>query len=163
MIYLIFIAITILSYSVQQSLKSKFQKYSRIPIGGGMRGQDVARRMLSDNRIAGVQVTSTRGTLTDFYNPSNLTVNLSEGVYEANSVAAAAVAAAAQYLHIVDEIGFCHNSFLIGSACCCNVVAKLRIFCDITASPTPATAGRQQLLSQTTQIVAKITSGRGKI
>lgn len=93
MIYLIFIAITILSYSVQQSLKSKFQKYSRIPIGGGLRGQDVARRMLSDNRIAGVQVTSTRGTLTDFYNPSNLTVNLSEGVYEANSVAAAAVAA----------------------------------------------------------------------
>jgi hypothetical protein len=51
--------------------------------------------------------------------------------------AAAAVAAAAQYLHIVDEIGFCHNSFLIGSACCCNAVAKLRIFCDITASPTP--------------------------
>ena len=36
---------------------------------------------------------STRGRLTDNYNPAKKTVNLSEGVYDGNSVAAAAVAA----------------------------------------------------------------------
>lgn len=93
MIYIIFIGIALLSYVVQESLRSKFQRYSRVPLGGAMRGQDVARKMLADSRITDVQVTSTRGTLTDFYNPANHTVNLSDGVYATNSVAAAAVAA----------------------------------------------------------------------
>lgn len=49
--------------------------------------------MLHDNGIYDVQVTHVRGQLTDHYNPVNKTVNLSEGVYESNSVMAAAVAA----------------------------------------------------------------------
>ena len=49
--------------------------------------------MLRDNGIYDVQVVSTSGMLTDHYNPATKTVNLSEGVYNSNSVAAAAVAA----------------------------------------------------------------------
>ena len=49
--------------------------------------------MLRDNGIYDVKVVSTRGHLTDHYNPSTRTVNLSESVYGSNSVAAAAVAA----------------------------------------------------------------------
>ncbi len=48
---------------------------------------------LRDNGITDVQVTHTPGRLTDHYNPTNKTVNLSEGVYESNSIMAAAVAA----------------------------------------------------------------------
>lgn len=59
----------------------------------GMTGRDVAIKMLQDNGIYDVQVTSTQGMLTDHYNPANKTVNLSEGVYASNSVMAAAVAA----------------------------------------------------------------------
>lgn len=59
----------------------------------GMTGRDVAIKMLQDNGIYDVQVTSTQGVLTDHYNPANKTVNLSEGVYASNSVMAAAVAA----------------------------------------------------------------------
>ena len=59
----------------------------------GMTGRDVAIKMLQDNGIYDVKVTSTPGMLTDHYNPANKTVNLSEGVYGSNSVAAAAVAA----------------------------------------------------------------------
>ncbi|GAK37611.1 hypothetical protein JCM15093_2874 [Bacteroides graminisolvens DSM 19988 = JCM 15093] len=58
-----------------------------------MTGRDVAIKMLQDNGIYDVQVTSTQGMLTDHYNPANKTVNLSEGVYASNSVMAAAVAA----------------------------------------------------------------------
>jgi len=88
---LIFIALA--GFIVQQMLKSKFNKYSRIPLDSGMTGRDVAEKMLHDNGIYDVKVISTAGMLTDHYNPANKTVNLSEGVYASNSVAAAAVAA----------------------------------------------------------------------
>lgn len=78
---------------VSQVLQSKFKKYSRIPVDSGMTGRDVAEKMLHDNGIYDVKVVSTSGMLTDHYNPANKTVNLSEGVYASNSVAAAAVAA----------------------------------------------------------------------
>ena len=58
-----------------------------------MTGRDIAIKMLHDNGIYDVTVTSTPGQLTDHYNPTNKTVNLSEGVYNSTSIAAAAVAA----------------------------------------------------------------------
>ncbi|MDR2956309.1 MAG: zinc metallopeptidase [Prevotella sp.] len=78
---------------VSQVLQSKFKKYSTIPLDSGMTGRDVALKMLHDNNIYDVKVISTPGMLTDHYNPQNKTVNLSEGVFASNSVAAAAVAA----------------------------------------------------------------------
>lgn len=87
----IFLGIALVSYMIQANLKSKFDKFSKIPIG--MTGRDVAIKMLHDNGIYDVKVTSTPGMLTDHYNPVNKTVNLSEGVYNSASVAAAAVAA----------------------------------------------------------------------
>ena len=88
---ILFVGIAILSYIVQANLKSKFEKYSKMPIG--MTGHDVAVKMLHDNGIYDVKVTSTPGTLTDHYNPATKTVNLSQGVYNSASIAAAAVAA----------------------------------------------------------------------
>lgn len=93
MIYLIFGLVALFSFLAQQSLKSKFERYSRIPTDNGLTGRQVAEKMLRDNGIYDVIVTSTPGMLTDHYNPSNRTVNLSEGVFESNSIAAAAVAA----------------------------------------------------------------------
>ena len=90
---ILFIGIAVLSYLVQANLQSKFKKYSKMPLGNGMTGRDVAIKMLHDNGIYDVTVTSTPGTLTDHYNPASKTVNLSEGVYMSSSVAAAAVAA----------------------------------------------------------------------
>ena len=87
----LFLGIAILSYIVQANLKRKFEQYSKMPIG--MTGRDIAIKMLHDNGIYDVKVTSTPGMLTDHYNPVTKTVNLSEGVYHSASVAAAAVAA----------------------------------------------------------------------
>ena len=91
--WIIFIGVAVLSWLVQLNLQNKFKKYSRIPTDNGMTGADVARKMLHDNGIFDVQVTSTPGHLTDHYNPMNKTVNLSESVYNSNSIMAAAVAA----------------------------------------------------------------------
>ena len=92
-IWIIFIGIALLSYIVQANLNSKFKKYSKIPVGGGMTGRDVAEKMLRDNGIYDVKVTCVEGHLTDHYNPADHTVNLSRDVYSSCSVAAAAVAA----------------------------------------------------------------------
>ena len=93
MYWIIIIGIAAASWFVQWNLKRKFEKYSKMPLGNGMSGKDVAELMLRENGISDVQVRATNGMLTDHYNPANKTINLSENVYSTCSVAAAAVAA----------------------------------------------------------------------
>jgi len=83
----------LLSWLIGMQLKSKFRKYSSVPINYNLTGREVAEKMLRDNGIMDVKVISTPGQLTDHYNPVNKTVNLSEGVYNSSNVAAAAVSA----------------------------------------------------------------------
>lgn len=91
--YIIGILFAVVGMIVSGVLKRKFKKYSEIAVKGGLTGKDIAERMLRENGIMDVQVISVAGQLTDHYNPANKTVNLSEGVYNSNSIAAAAVAA----------------------------------------------------------------------
>ena len=93
MYLLLFGGIALISFLVQQNLQSKFKKYAKVPLSGGMTGREVAEKMLHDHGIYNVKVVSTPGQLTDHYNPTTHTVNLSEAVYNERSVAAAAVAA----------------------------------------------------------------------
>jgi Zn-dependent membrane protease YugP len=74
-------------------LKSKFNKYSKIPLDNGMSGREVAERMLRDNGITDVRIGSVEGQLTDHYNPADKTINLSPEVYNGRSISSAAVAA----------------------------------------------------------------------
>lgn len=87
------ILIMVLSLIVQQTLQSRFNKYSQVPTANGMTGAEVAEKMLRDHGIYDVKVVPARGMLTDHFNPQTKTVALSEGVYGSRSVAAAAVAA----------------------------------------------------------------------
>jgi Zn-dependent membrane protease YugP len=92
-IYILFFGIMILSWIVSAVMKSRFKKYSRIPVDNGMSGKEIAERMLHDHGIYDVTVESVQGQLTDHYNPDKKTINLSQEVYSARSIAAAAVAA----------------------------------------------------------------------
>ena len=92
-IWVIMIIVMVLSYIIQLTLNSKFDKYSRIPGPHGLTGADVARLMLRQNGINDVTVQSVAGKLTDHFNPQDMTINLTEGVYNSTSVAACAVAA----------------------------------------------------------------------
>lgn len=83
--------VMVASAIVQATLESKFTKYSKVPLN--LTGAQVAEKMLRDNGITDVQVTHIGGHLTDHYNPATKTINLSDGVFASNSVAAAAVAA----------------------------------------------------------------------
>ena len=90
LVSLLFIGISLI---VSMILKGKFSKYSKIPLANGMSGKEVAEKMLRDNGIFDVKVTTSQGFLSDHYNPSNKTVNLSSEVYEGTSISSAAVAA----------------------------------------------------------------------
>ena len=92
-IWIIMLIVMVLSLIVQMTLQSRFNKYSKVGLPNGMTGAEVATKMLHDHGIYNVKVVSTRGMLTDHFNPQTMTVALSEGVYASRSVAAAAVAA----------------------------------------------------------------------
>ena len=113
-IWIIFIGFMILSWVISLRLKSKFKKYSKIPLDNGMSGKEVAEKMLRDNGIYDVKVESVEGQLTDHYNPVNKTINLSQEVFIGRNVSAAAVAAhetghAVQHAKAYAWLGFRSN------------------------------------------------------
>jgi Zn-dependent membrane protease YugP len=81
----------LLSFLISSTLKRRFHQYSQIPLR--VTGAEVAEMMLRSHGIRDVKVIQVNGHLTDHYDPTKKTVNLSESVYHMNSVAAAAVAA----------------------------------------------------------------------
>ncbi len=92
-IFIIFGVFMLLGWLVSSQLKSRFAKYSRMPLRSGLSGREIAEKMLREEGVENVRVISTPGRLTDHYNPLDRTVNLSPEVYSGRSVAAAAVAA----------------------------------------------------------------------
>ena len=77
----------------QSKVRSAFNKYSRIRVYTGMRGADIARRILDRNGLTHVKVEETKGMLSDHYDPRSKTLRLSPEVFNGNSIAAAGVAA----------------------------------------------------------------------
>lgn len=83
----------VLSLWAQGRVNSTFSKFSRVASRTGMTGADAARRLLNSQGIYDVTVQQVAGNLTDHYDPWSKTVNLSQSVYGATSVAAIGVAA----------------------------------------------------------------------
>ncbi len=90
---LIGIVFALIGAYVQNKLKSKFKKYSKIGLTSGMSGAEVARAMLDHYGIHDVEIKQAKGFLSDHYNPRDKTVNLSPAVYQGRSISSAAVAA----------------------------------------------------------------------
>jgi uncharacterized protein len=92
-IFLVSLLFVGISMIVSMILKSRFAAYSKIPLASRLSGKEVAEKMLRENGIYDVKVTSVDGFLTDHYNPINKTINLSPEVFNNYSVASAAIAA----------------------------------------------------------------------
>lgn len=91
--YILIGVISLVSWLISNTLKKKFDNYSKVSLRNGMSGAEIAEKMLADHGISDVKVISTPGRLTDHYNPLDKTVNLSEAVYNQRNASAAAVAA----------------------------------------------------------------------
>ena len=77
----------------QSNVKSNYNKYLKVKNSINLTGYDVAKKILARNGISYVKVNKTYGLLTDHYNPKTKMINLSEDVFEDNSVASIAIAA----------------------------------------------------------------------
>ena len=91
--YWIMIPALLLSLYAQSRVKTAFNKYSKQRSVNGWTGRDTARKILDDNGMSDIDVLETAGNLTDNYNPSKGTVNLSRGVFASASISAVGVAA----------------------------------------------------------------------
>ncbi len=92
-IMLVSVVFMLLGMLAQYKLKTKFKAYAQVPTSSGMSGKEIAEKMLRDSAIYDVQVVSVACFLSDHYDPTKKTVNLSPDVYEGRTVSAAAVAA----------------------------------------------------------------------
>ncbi len=91
--YLIIVAMTlILGLGTQAMIQRTYRKWSRIPVASGLSGSEMARKMLDANGLRNVSIDRVAGELTDNYDPRTQTLHLSEGVYDARTVAATAIA-----------------------------------------------------------------------
>lgn len=95
--YDIFYILTIILFFVSMIcsgvVRTLFNRYSKDRTYNGMTGAMAAERILRANGITDVTIVQTQGTLTDNYNPTNHTLNLSQSVYGGQNVSAVAVAA----------------------------------------------------------------------
>lgn len=91
--YILVVFGAIICMIASAKVKTTFNKYSQYRSYSGMNGAQVAQRVLEAAGIYDVTVRHVSGNLTDHYDPSTKTVNLSDPVYNSYSVAALGVAA----------------------------------------------------------------------
>lgn len=91
--YLLIIIGLVISLWASWYVNHNFKKYDEVPSHHGTSGADAARFILDNAGLQNVQIQRVSGKLTDNYNPTNKTLNLSESTYDSTSVAAIGVAA----------------------------------------------------------------------
>lgn len=91
--YILTLILFVVSLIMSGIVRSRYKKYARQHTANGLTGAMAAERILRANGISDVTIVQTAGTLTDNYNPTNKTLNLSPAVYGGADVSAVAVAA----------------------------------------------------------------------
>ena len=91
--YILTLVLFVVSLIMSGMVRRRFKRYAEDRTANGMTGAMAADRILRANGITDVTIVQTAGNLTDNYNPTNKTLNLSEAVYGGANVSAVAVAA----------------------------------------------------------------------
>lgn len=90
---LLVIPAMIIALIAQARVKSAYNKYAKIPNSRGLTGAQAARMILDSHGLHYVPITMVQGQLTDNFNPTTNTVNLSPDVYSGTSIASIGIAA----------------------------------------------------------------------
>ncbi len=104
---IVLIPAIIFTFYAQISVKSNFDKYSKINNSLGMTGMEAARRMLEANGLGHLPINILNGnSLTNYYDPRNKTLNLSQEIYNSRSITACCVACHEVGHAIQDDLGY---------------------------------------------------------
>lgn len=94
LLFILVIAFTmIIGLWAQNRVQGAYGKWSKYSARSGITGREAAAYVMQAAGVEGVQITSTRGHLTDHYNPTTKSLVLSEENYHGRSLAALGVAA----------------------------------------------------------------------
>lgn len=104
--YILVIIGSIITLIAQTFVTSNYNKYKQRGNNLGITGSEVARKILDYNGLRDVKVVETAGTLTDHYDPTKKSVNLSTDIYKDTSIASIAVAAHECGHAIQDKVGY---------------------------------------------------------
>ena len=91
--YILVLIGAVLSLWASATVKSTYNKYSRVYRYSGLTGAQAAAQILRQAGIYDVRIEHVSGNLTDHYDPKARVLRLSDSVYGSNSVAAIGVAA----------------------------------------------------------------------
>lgn len=123
--YLIVIPGILLMFWAQNRVKGTYRRYAQVRSKLGMTGAQTARAILQKMNITGVKVEPVAGELTDHYDPRAKAVRLSQGIYDSDSLAAAAIAAHECGHVLQDYRGYAFMNFRAALAPAANIGSQI--------------------------------------
>ena len=91
--YIVLLPFLLLTFYAQHKVKSTYKKYLKVGNQKNLSGFEVARKILDRNGLRDINISQSRGELSDHYNPRSKQVNLSSKVYNGKSISSIAIAA----------------------------------------------------------------------
>ena len=91
--YIFIITSIIITIGSQIYINNKYKETKKIKTKKGLKGYEVARKILDENGLSKIKVKETSGILSDHYDPINKEVRLSTSIYNEETIASVSVAA----------------------------------------------------------------------
>ena len=126
--YILVIIGFLITLIAQIFVNSSYKKYKKVNVKSGLKGFEVARKMLDSNGLTNVKIEEVKGELTDHYDPSSKTVRLSTDIYHGSTIASSSVAAHECGHAIQDKEGYFFLRLRANLVPIVNISSKLGYF-----------------------------------
>ena len=126
--YILVIIGFLITLIAQIFVNSSYKKYKKVSVKSGLKGFEVARKMLDNNGLTNVKIEEVKGELTDHYDPSSKVVRLSTDIYHGSTIASSSVAAHECGHAIQDKEGYFFLRLRANLVPIVNISSKLGYF-----------------------------------
>ena len=126
--YILVIIGFLITLIAQIFVNSSYKKYKKVNVKSGLKGFEVARKMLDNNGLTNVKIEEVKGELTDHYDPSSKVVRLSTDIYHGSTIASSSVAAHECGHAIQDKEGYFFLRLRANLVPLVNISSKLGYF-----------------------------------
>ena len=126
--YILVVIGFLITLIAQIFVNSSYKKYKKVNVKSGLKGFEVARKMLDSNGLTNVKIEEVKGELTDHYDPTSKVVRLSTDIYHGSTIASSSVAAHECGHAIQDKEGYFFLRLRANLVPIVNISSKLGYF-----------------------------------
>ena len=126
--YILVVIGFLITLIAQIFVNSSYKKYKKVNVKSGLKGFEVARKMLDSNGLTNVKIEEVKGELTDHYDPTSKVVRLSTDIYHGSTIASSSVAAHECGHAIQDKEGYFFLRLRANLVPLVNISSKLGYF-----------------------------------